>query len=371
MRVPESLEPLIDQGVIQHVIRPLMSGKEAQVFLVEAHDELRIAKVYKEATNRSFKHRADYTEGRRTRSTRGQRAMQKRSRFGKREVEAAWRTAEVEAIYKLRDAGVRVPEPFEYLEGVLIMELIRGVDGEPAPRLADITPSRAEANDIFHVLLQEVVKMLCAGLVHGDLSDFNVLIGPDGPVIIDFPQWVDPAFNAKAKDLLIRDVDNLTSFLARHQPTLRGTTYGQELWALYSAGDLTPSTRLTGKFKGSSKRADVDSIVAEIEAAARAEEARRSALGLPPPRRARAPVVFDGPKPAPKSGKGNNAPNQDQRNSAGGESRKRKRKRRRGRGNGDEGRGNAPQASQPRRAPPKPASDPFDDLDALLKFDED
>lgn len=364
MRVPESLEPLVDQGVIQEVVRPLMSGKEAQVFLVESSGELRIAKVYKEANNRSFKHRADYTEGRRSKSSRGQRAMQKRSRFGKREVEAAWRTAEVEAVYKLRDAGVRVPVPYEYIEGVLVMELIRGADGEPAPRLADVTPSRDDAHDIFHFLLQEVVKMLCAGLVHGDLSDFNVLIGTDGPVIIDFPQWVDPAFNAKAKDLLIRDVDNLTSFLARHQPKLRGTRYGQEIWGLYSAGDLTPTTRLTGKFRGSSKRANVDSIVAEIEAAARAEEARRSALGLPPPRRARAPVVFEAPPPKPARGrrKGNGSA----ANTAGGESKRKKRRRRKKNPAG------APQAPAPRAAAPPPrTADAFDDLDALLNIEDD
>lgn len=360
MRVPDSLEPLADQGIIQHVIRPLMSGKEAQIYLVESRGELKVAKVYKEASNRSFKHRADYTEGRRTRSSRGQRAMQKRSRFGKQEIESAWRTAEVDAIYKLRDAGVLVPEPYEFIEGVLIMELVRGEDGEPAPRLADINPSRAEATELFHTLLAEVVKMLCAGVVHGDLSDFNVLIGTNGPVIIDFPQWVDPAFNANARNLLIRDVDNLTSFLARYNPKLRKTRYGREMWGLYSQSALTPTTKLTGKFVDTRKEADVDSIVAEIQAATRAEEARRAALGLPPPRPARAPVQIKGPRPKPVSERRTDG------NTAGGSGKKRRRRRKK---KGPAQEAPAPPQTQARSAKPPKKVD-FSDLDALLDFDD-
>ncbi|MFK7927166.1 MAG: PA4780 family RIO1-like protein kinase [Myxococcota bacterium] len=367
MRVPESLVPLVDQGIIQRVIRPLMSGKEAQIFLVESRDELRVAKVYKEASHRSFKHRADYTEGRRTRSTRGQRAMAKRSKFGKKEVEDAWRTAEVNAIYKLRDAGVLVPQPYEYIEGVLIMELVCGEDGEPAPRLADVDFSPAQAKELFKILIREVVKMLCAGVVHGDLSDFNVLIGPNGPVVIDFPQWVDPAFNTNAQNLLIRDVRNLTSFLARHAPGLKKTRYADEIWGLYSKGTLTPTTPLTGQFEDTDKQADVDSIVAEIQAATRAEEARREALGLPPPRRARAPVEIKGPRPRPVGERN------ESRNSAGGSSEgggRRKRKRNRRKGGGDD-RGPAPQRQQASpRAERPPAKVSFDDLDALLDFDD-
>lgn len=266
-KVPERLVGLMDLGVIERVVRPLMSGKEAAVYLVEAHNELRVAKVYKEQTNRSFQNRADYTEGRRVRNTRQQRAMQKRSRYGKSEIEAAWRSAEVDAIYKLQQAGVSVPEPFDFVDGVLVMELVKGWDGGPAPRLVDVEFSREQASSLMGVLLQEVVKMLHAGVVHGDLSDFNVLITPERPVIIDFPQWVDPAHNRNARKLLIRDVDNLTQFLARFDTSLKRFKFGPELWDLYEAGKLKPDTKLTGKWKGSSRKADVRRVVDEIQAA--------------------------------------------------------------------------------------------------------
>ena len=291
MRVPQSLEALVDQGVITEVVRPLMSGKEAQVYLVESGGELRVAKVYKEASNRSFKHRADYTEGRKVRNTRKQRAMNKRSKYGREEIEAAWRNAEVDAIYKLRAAGVRVPEPFDFLDGVLVMEFVT-LDGEsPAPRLVDLELEPGEAKELFQTLLGEVIKMLCAGVVHGDLSDFNVLKGPNGPVIIDFPQWVDPAQNRSARKLLIRDVDNLTSFLARSARGLRGKPYGAEMWDLFERNELTPETRLSGRYKDRRKKADTNALLAEIEALEEESRKRREALGLPPPRPARQPIA--------------------------------------------------------------------------------
>ncbi len=289
MRVPSRLEPLVDQGVIDEVLRPLMSGKEAEVFLVLAGGEQRVAKIYKEAENRSFKQRAEYTEGRRTRNSRGERAMASRSAFGREQEEEAWRTAEVDAIYRLREAGVRVPEPYDFVDGVLVMELISTEDGEPAPRLVDMTFTPAEAKAVFNTLLREVVKMLCAGLVHGDLSDFNVLIGPEGPVIIDFPQAVDPARNNNARKLLVRDVRNLQSFLARYAPDLKQMKYGEEMWALYENNALMPDTVLTGRFKGSDRKADTRSVLDEIADSIREERARREALGLPPPRVARTP----------------------------------------------------------------------------------
>ena len=325
MRVPDSLVPLVDQGVIDNVVRPLMSGKEAQVYLVEAHGELRVAKVYKEAQNRSFKQRADYTEGRRTRSSRNQRAMDKRSKYGRAQAEAAWRTTEVDAIYKLTRAGVRVPHPYDFVEGVLVMELISDETGAPAPRLVDVTLDPDQAQEVFDILIREVVKMLCAGVVHGDLSDFNVLMSPKGPVIIDFPQVVDPAFNRNARRLLVRDVKNITQFLGRYKRRLLKTRYGQEMWGLYEKGNLEPDTRLTGKWRAPTKKADTYALLRELEELERESRERREALGLGPPRPARKPAPLALPKPDPPEAEGGSEPG----------SGKRRRRRRRRRGGGD------------------------------------
>jgi len=286
MKIPARLLPLLDVGIIDDVIRPLMSGKEAAVYLVEARGELRVAKVYKDAQKRSFKHRADYTEGRKVRNSRRQRAMEKRSKFGRGEMEAAWRTAEVDAIRRLRAAGVTVPEPFEFYEGVLVMELIEGEPGMPAPRLIDVTLRPSEARSIHRTLLAEIIKMLCAGVVHGDLSDFNVLMRASGPVIIDFPQAVDPSFNNNAKRLFIRDVDNISSFLARFAPELGHMRYGKEIWGLYEKGVLDPEVELTGTFTDTRREANVGAILDEIDAA-RDEAMRR--LGERPPEREERP----------------------------------------------------------------------------------
>ena len=302
MRVPEALEPLIDQGVLDDVVRPLMSGKEAQVYLVVARGQRCVAKVYKDATRRSFKNRADYTEGRKVRGSREQRAMDRGSKYGREQEEEAWRTKEVDCIYRLRAAGVSVPEPYAFEEGVLVMELVADSTGEPAPRLVDVELRADEAERAFTFLLQEVVKMLCAGVVHGDLSDFNVLMSQRGPVIIDFPQVVDPAVNLSARKLLIRDVDNLTRFFCRWAPHLQRAKFGQEMWALYEKGELQPDTQLTGRFAPPEKRANVNSLLAEIEALERESRARRAALGLPPPGPARAPVAAE-PERAPRPGR--------------------------------------------------------------------
>ncbi len=297
MRIPERLAPLVHQGVIEEVVRPLMSGKEAQVYLVRAGGELRVAKVYKELDHRSFRHRSDYTDGRRVRSSRGQRAIDKRSAYGRSLDEAAWHSAEVEALYRIRAAGVRVPEPYDFIDGVLVMELIQDERGEPAPRLADLDLGRGQAKDIFLRLLREVVRMLCGGMVHADLSDFNVLLGRDGPVLIDFPQCVDPAHNNNARRLLIRDVDNLTRILGRFAPELRRMRYGQELWDIYQRGELTPDTKLTGRFRRRRQKADTNALLAEIEELERESRERREALGLPPVRPPRAPRPSGKPQP--------------------------------------------------------------------------
>jgi len=298
MRVPKRLESLLHQGVIEDVLRPLMSGKEAEVYLVLADGEERVAKVYKNAQFRSFQHRAEYTEGRRVRNSRKQRAMNKGSRYGRARTEDAWYEAEVDAIQRLRAAGVRVPTPYAFIEGVLVMELVKDASGQPAPRLVDTHFSPDEAREVFHVLLHEVVKMLCAGIIHADLSDFNVLMASDGPVIIDFPQAVDPAKNRSARKLLVRDVKNLTGFLGRFEPKLRGTAYGPEIWGLYERSELEPDTQLTGRFESRSQEADVNSLLEEILALEQEARERREALGLPPPRRARRPIIRE--EPAPK-----------------------------------------------------------------------
>ncbi len=296
MRIPNSLTSLADQGIIDEVVRPLMSGKEAEVFLVRAGGELRVAKVYKEAQNRSFKNRAEYTEGRKVRNSRDQRAMSKRSSHGRAQDEAAWRSTEVDMIYRLRGAGVRVPTPYHFIDGVLIMELITDAEGSPAPRLAEVSLSPDEAVQVFDRLLAEVIRMLCAGVVHCDLSDFNVLLGADGPVVIDFPQSVDASSNQNARKLLLRDVDNLQRFLSRFVPSRRPRPYAQEMWELYSCSQLTPETRLTGRYRPSERRADTESVLELIGDANFDERKRRENLGLsmrgvtPAPRNAPASI---------------------------------------------------------------------------------
>lgn len=301
MRTPEALMSLVDYGIIEEVLRPLMSGKEAQIYLVISGGEQRVAKVYKEAQQRNFKNRAEYTEGRKTRNSRDQRAMGKHSRHGKAQDEAAWRSAEVDAIYRLQAAGVRVPVPYNFLDGVLVMELVKDAEGLPAPRLGDLDFDPATAKRIFDHLLAEVVRMLCAGVVHGDLSDFNVLLGADGPVVIDFPQAVDPASNMSARKLLIRDVDNLHRFLARFVRGGRPPPFAQEMWDLYQQNLLTPETELKGRHAASERPTNTRDVLALIGEANRDEMRRRAATTTGPttPSRGRkVEVLIDPPRPA-------------------------------------------------------------------------
>lgn len=276
MRTPSGLVSLIDQGVVDQVLRPLMSGKEAQVYLVMSDGEERVAKVYKDAEHRSFKHRADYTEGRRSKNSRDQRAINKGSKHGKAQEEEAWRCAEVDMIYRLRDAGVRVPVPYHFLDGVLVMELVKDADGNPAPRLGEVEMDAATAQRTFDYLIREVVKMLCAGVVHGDLSDFNVLMGAHGPVIIDFPQSLDAAGNQNAREILLRDVANLNRFLLGHGAPEQPLKHGAEMWEKYARGELRPDSVLTGKHKGSEARVDLMGLIRELEADERDEQRRRA-----------------------------------------------------------------------------------------------
>jgi RIO kinase 1 len=279
MRMPDSLATLVDYGIIQEVVRPLMSGKEAQVYLVVSEGEVRVAKVYKEAQARTFKHRAEYTEGRKTRNTRDQRAIAKRTRHGRAQDEAAWRSTEVDMIHRLSDAGVRVPQPHQFIDGVLVMELIKDADGNPAPRLGDLSFGPERALEIYDDLIREVVRMLCAGVVHGDLSDFNVLMGAKGPALIDFPQSVDPASNQNARRLLLRDVENLHRFLARLAPEASRPPYAQEMWELYQGNRLRPDTKLSGGYRVSPETTDTSEVLVLIGDAREEERARREARG--------------------------------------------------------------------------------------------
>jgi RIO kinase 1 len=272
MKTPKSLEALVRDGFIDEVLRPLKSGKEAAVYVVSSDGDIRCAKVYKDAGQRSFQQQSVYQEGRKVRNSRQARAMQKGSRFGQQQQEAAWQNAEVEALYQLAAAGVRVPKPYNFIEGVLLMELITDANGSAAPRLNDLTLSSEQALSYHAFLLKEVVRMLCAGLVHGDLSEFNVLVDAQGPVIIDLPQAVDAAANNNAAVMLERDVDNLARYFGQFAPELLSTQYGKEIWRLYQSGALHPTVELTGQFKSSEKLADVKSVLREIK------DAREEAL---------------------------------------------------------------------------------------------
>lgn len=274
MKTPKRLQPLVDDGLIDEVLRPLMSGKEADVFVVRCGARIRCAKIYKEAMKRSFKQAAKYTEGRKVRNTRRARAMEKGSKFGRRQQEETWQNAEVDALYRLASAGVRVPQPYGCFDGVLLMELIGDEDGNAAPRLSEVEMSAEQALEDHAQVMQYVVRMLCAGMVHGDLSEFNVLVDDYGPVIIDFPQAVDASANNNAQAMLERDVANMTTYYGAFAPQLLDTHYAQEMWALYEDGELHPDTVLTGAFEIDTSTADVDAVMLEIREAL-AEEQRR------------------------------------------------------------------------------------------------
>ena len=277
MKTPKRLEPLLEDGLIDEVVRPLMSGKEASVYVVRCGSELRCAKVYKEANKRGFRQAVQYQEGRKTRNSRDARAMAKGSKYGRKEQEDAWQNAEVAALFRLAAAGVRVPKPYDFLDGVLLMEMVDDGYGDAAPRLNDVDLLPEDAREFHAFMIGEIVKMLCAGLVHGDLSEFNVLLGPDGPVIIDLPQAVDAAGNNHAFSMLERDVRNMAEYFGQFAPELRFTKYAKEMWALSEEGNLTPESPLTGEFDEPDDAADIDAVMREIKAAL-ADEARRVAL---------------------------------------------------------------------------------------------
>ena len=274
MKAPPRLQALIDEGLIDSVQRQLMSGKEAMVYVVRCGEHTRCAKIYKEATQRSFRQAVDYTENRKVKNTRLQRAMAKGTKFGRQATEAAWQSAEVDALYRLAAAGVRVPQPHNFCDGVLLMELVADAQGDAAPRLNDVVFTPEDARRHHATLLVEVVRMLCAGVVHGDLSEFNVLLGADGPVIIDLPQAVDAAGNNHARRMLLRDVANLNAFFGQFAPELLPTRYGEEIWNLYERGELHTASALTGTFVRATGPVDLGGVLREVDDA-RAEEAAR------------------------------------------------------------------------------------------------
>jgi RIO kinase 1 len=274
VKVPPRLRSLLEEGLIDGVVRQLMSGKEAMVYVVRCGDETRCAKVYKEATQRSFRQAVDYTENRKVKNTRQARAMAKGTRFGRQAQEAAWQSAEVDALYRLAAAGVRVPRPFLFHDGVLLMELVVDANGDAAPRLNDVAFTASEARAHHTMLMGEVVRMLCAGVIHGDLSEFNILLASDGPVIIDLPQAVDAAGNNHAQRMLLRDVANLSSFFGRFAQELLTMQFGPELWELYTRGVLLPTTRLTGRFHRVLQAVDVEGVLRVVDDARAEEKAR-------------------------------------------------------------------------------------------------
>ncbi|WP_417707743.1 PA4780 family RIO1-like protein kinase [Rheinheimera aquimaris] len=278
MKIPRRIQPLVDEGLVDEVVRPLMSGKEASVYIVRCGEDIRCAKVYKEADKRSFKKAVLYQEGRKVRSTRRARAMEKGSKFGRAQQEESWQNAEVDALFKLAKAGVRVPQPYGCYDGVLLMELICDDEGMVAPRLADVAMDADLAIADHATMLRYIVVMLCEGLVHGDLSEFNVLVDDHGPVVIDLPQAVDAAANNNAKWMFCRDVNNMRDYYGQYAPALLTTQYAEEIWALYEAGELHPDVQLSGEFITDSSETDVDAVLEQIKAAFAEAEERKARL---------------------------------------------------------------------------------------------
>jgi RIO kinase 1 len=278
MKVPKRIQPLVDVGLVDEVLNQLMSGKEATVYRVRCGDTIRCAKVYKEANQRSFKKAAQYQEGRKSRNSRRARAMEKGSKYGKNQQEESWQNAEVEALYTAAEHGVRVPQPFGCFDGVLLMELITDEQGDVAPRLNDVVLTQEQAMEDHALMMIYIMRMLCAGIVHGDLSEFNVLVDAYGPVVIDMPQAVDASANNNAKAMLLRDVNNITTYYAQFSPNLALTKFGEEMWSIYESGELSDTTKLTGQFKENTKSADVNTILDEIQAAFEQEQDRLAYL---------------------------------------------------------------------------------------------
>ena len=161
--------------------------------------------------------------------------MEKGSRYGRKMQEEVRQNAEVDALYRLACAGVRVPQPHICFEGVLLMDLVVDAEGNPAPRLNDVELDEEQALEFHGMLINQAVRMLCAGIIHGDLSEYNILVGEDGPVIIDLPQAIDAAANSTAAEMLERDVINLRKYFS---------TFAPVLWDTHSARKSGDSTKV-------------------------------------------------------------------------------------------------------------------------------
>ncbi len=275
MKTPKRLTTLVEEGLVDEVLGQLMSGKEATVYIVRCGEHIRCAKVYKEANQRSFRKATSYQEGRKVKNSRQARAMEKGSRYGRQMQEEVWQNAEVDALYRLAAAGVRVPQPYICFEGVLLMDLVVDADGHAAPRLNDVALSEEVALEFHAILVNQVVRMLCAGIIHGDLSEYNILVDENGPVIIDLPQAIDAAANSTAAEMLERDVNNLRSYFSTFAPSLKNSQYGKEIWALYESGSLLPDQVLTGHFALDETPADVEAVLLQVELAIKEDEIRR------------------------------------------------------------------------------------------------
>ncbi len=271
MKIPKRIEPLVEEGLVDSVICQLMSGKEAMVYVVRCGSDIRCAKVYKETNKRNFRQSISYTEGRRVRSSRRARAMQRRSDFGRMAQKEAWQSTEVDTMSHLATVGVQTPKYYNFFEGVLLMELITDSDGNVAPRLNDLILTAELARTYHDFLIGQIVRMLCHGIVHGDLSEYNVLVGNQGPVIIDFPQAIFAASNNSTQRILKRDIDNVTAYLSRFAPELACTDYGSEIWSLYQRGKLHLEAKLTGNTREKIKPVDVSSILNAVNAVLRKE----------------------------------------------------------------------------------------------------
>ena len=280
MKTPKRIAPLVEDGLVDEVIRQLMSGKEATVYVVCCGDEIRCAKVYKEAEKRSFRQSTDYTEGRKMKNSRRARAMEKGTNYGRKAQEEAWQSAEVDALYRLAAAGVRVPKPYNFHEGVLLMELLTDSEGNAAPRLNDLALDAEVSRKYHRILIAQVVRMLCAGIIHGDLSEYNVLVDSHGPVIIDLPQAINASANNQARQLLLRDVQNLAAYFGQFAPELLTTDYGNEIWALFQSGQLSQESVLTGRFERVEKSVDLKGVMREINDTLKEEEARQLAIAI-------------------------------------------------------------------------------------------
>lgn len=273
MKTPKRLEPLVVEGLIDSVICQLKSGKEAVVYMVRCGEHIRCAKVYKETNKRNFHQSSSYTDGRNVKNSRRVKAMEKNSRYGRNAQEEAWQSTEIDMLCHLGSAGVRVPKFYNFFTGVLLMELITDTKGGVAPRLCDITLTKKQALRYHRHLIKQIVQMLCAGIIHGDLSQYNVLVDKQGPVIIDLPQAVNAAGNIQARSMIKRDIDNLTNYFSRFAPKLADTDFATEIWSLYQSGQLNDTTNLTGQITQHEKPANVNEVLKIIDAVLKKEAA--------------------------------------------------------------------------------------------------